>query len=253
MAPPYRPPSLRPSPSLAVLRPGSRAMDVSVSRNLSVTVTDHSADKLRERQQMLRVKIQRAESKALGISQVMVGLMVMSYSLPLLFTNFTQVVTFGVPWWSGIVFIAAGAVAIETEKHGDMRLVSGAVSSPAPSRCALPSHGRFLSNPQLRVCLLVTVAAAVASILALIFYFVDLLSNPEKMCEREGSHVVCDPEYYCQAFSRGLKSCLLLFTVTQAAVSATLSFLLYRERRSFTAYMSLTENVPAGGAPLDCN
>ncbi|XP_018593751.1 transmembrane protein 176 [Scleropages formosus] len=202
-------------------------MDVSVSRNLSVTVTDHSADKLRERQQMLRVKIQRAESKALGISQVMVGLMVMSYSLPLLFTNFTQVVTFGVPWWSGIVFIAAGAVAIETEKHGDMRL--------------------------LRVCLLVTVAAAVASILALIFYFVDLLSNPEKMCEREGSHVVCDPEYYCQAFSRGLKSCLLLFTVTQAAVSATLSFLLYRERRSFTAYMSLTENVPAGGAPLDCN
>ncbi|KAL4640611.1 membrane-spanning 4-domains subfamily A member 12-like [Arapaima gigas] len=206
------------------------AMDLSVSRNLSVTVTDHSTDKLREKQQMLRERIQRVESKALGVSQVMVGLMIMSYSLPLLFTNFTQVVTFGVPWWSGTMFIAAGAVAIETEKRGSMNF--------------------------LRVCLLVTLVATVTSVLALIFYSVDLHVNNEKSCELQEELVVCGPEHYCQAFSRGLKSCLLLFTVTQMVISLTLVVLLYKERRSFTEYMSLTENMPSmagGSSPLDLN
>lgn len=33
----------------------------------------------------------------------MLGLMVMSYSIPLHFTEVTEVVSMGVPWWSGLV------------------------------------------------------------------------------------------------------------------------------------------------------
>lgn len=37
------------------------------------------------------------------VSQVMMGIMVMSYSIPLHVTEFTEVVTLGVPWWSGLM------------------------------------------------------------------------------------------------------------------------------------------------------
>ena len=37
------------------------------------------------------------------VSQVMLGLMVMSYSIPLHFTELTDVVALGVPWWSGLM------------------------------------------------------------------------------------------------------------------------------------------------------
>lgn len=37
------------------------------------------------------------------VSQMMLGLMVMSYSIPLHFIEFTEVVTLGVPWWSGLI------------------------------------------------------------------------------------------------------------------------------------------------------
>lgn len=36
------------------------------------------------------------------VTQVMLGLMVMSYSIPLHFTEVTEVVSLGVPWWSGL-------------------------------------------------------------------------------------------------------------------------------------------------------
>lgn len=32
----------------------------------------------------------------------MLGVMVMSYSIPLHFTEITEVVSLGVPWWSGL-------------------------------------------------------------------------------------------------------------------------------------------------------
>lgn len=37
------------------------------------------------------------------VSQMMLGLMVISYSIPLHFTEFTEVVSLGVPWWSGLI------------------------------------------------------------------------------------------------------------------------------------------------------
>uniref|UniRef100_A0A0E9R714 Uncharacterized protein n=1 Tax=Anguilla anguilla TaxID=7936 RepID=A0A0E9R714_ANGAN len=80
-------------------------MAVSISRDLSVMVEDTSVRKLTDRQEALKESIQKGEPKVLGVSQVMVGVVVISYSLPLLASDFTEVVNFGVPWWSGTVFI----------------------------------------------------------------------------------------------------------------------------------------------------
>ncbi|KAG9342373.1 hypothetical protein JZ751_016368 [Albula glossodonta] len=120
-------------------------MAVSVARDLSVTVSDHTMDKLAERQQALREGIQKGEPKVLGVSQLMVGVTVISYSLPLLSTDFTEVMAFGVPWWSGIMFIVTGAVAIAMEKHANMKFLC--------------------------VCLSTTAASLLVSLIALIFYF----------------------------------------------------------------------------------
>ncbi|XP_045572182.1 transmembrane protein 176 isoform X1 [Salmo salar] len=183
-------------------------MAVSVSRDLSVSVTtDINSDKLTYRQRALRESIQKGEPKALGVSQVMIGLMVMSYSIPLLSTEFTEVVTFGVPWWSGL---------------------------------------------SLGVCMVVTLVAILVSLLALIFYFIDLHNNPETPCNHPlaaathyGEEYECDHQHYATVFSYGVKSSLLLFTIIQIIVSSTLSYILYKKRRGFGPYSSINQDVPS--------
>ncbi|XP_038837186.1 membrane-spanning 4-domains subfamily A member 12-like isoform X2 [Salvelinus namaycush] len=183
-------------------------MAVSVSRDLSVSVTtDINADKLTDRRQALRESIQKGEPKALGVSQVMIGVMVMSYSIPLLSTEFTEVVTFGVPWWSGL---------------------------------------------SLGVCMVVTLVAILVSLLAIIFYFIDLHNNPETPCNHSltpATHYIqlyeCDHQHYATVFSYGIKSSLLLFTIIQITISSTLSYIMYMERRHYGPYSSLNQGVPS--------
>uniref|UniRef100_A0A674CRB9 Transmembrane protein 176 n=1 Tax=Salmo trutta TaxID=8032 RepID=A0A674CRB9_SALTR len=214
-------------------------MAVSVSRDLSVIVTtDINADKLTDRRQALRESIQKGEPKSLGVSQVMIGVIVMSYSLPLLSTEFTEVVTFGVPWWSGLSFIAAGVVAIVMEKHSSMKLLSIALQ---PVKLIL-----------LGVCMVVTLVAVLVSLLALIFYFIDLHNNPETTCNHSltpETHDIqvyeCDHQHYATMFSYGVKSSLLLFTIIQITISSTLSYILYMERRRYGQYSSLNQGVPS--------
>ncbi|XP_029529505.1 transmembrane protein 176 [Oncorhynchus nerka] len=202
-------------------------MAVSVSRDLSVSVTtDINSDKLTDKQQALRESIQKGEPKALGVSQIMIGLMVMSYSIPLLSTEFTEVVTFGVPWWSGLSFIAAGVVAIVMEKHSSMK--------------------------SLGVCMVVTLVAILVSLLALIIYFIDLHNNPEAPCNHplvpamhDRQEYECNHQHYATVFSYGVKSSLLLFTIIQITISSTLSYILYKKRRSFGPYSSLNQDVPS--------
>ncbi|XP_029281770.1 transmembrane protein 176 isoform X2 [Cottoperca gobio] len=132
-------------------------MAVSVSRDLTVQVLeDVNTVKLTDRQQALRAAVQRGEPKCLGVSQVMLGLMVMSYSIPLHFTEVTEVVRLGVPWWSGLTFITAGVVAIILDKHCTIKI--------------------------LRVCLMATAVSTVLSVVALIIYSVDMGKNPEVPC-----------------------------------------------------------------------
>ncbi|XP_030580425.1 transmembrane protein 176 isoform X1 [Archocentrus centrarchus] len=193
-------------------------MAVSVSRDLSVQVLeDLNVVKLTDIQQVLRAAIQKGEPKCLGVSQVMLGLLGMSYSIPLHCIEFTEVVALGVPWWSGLMFITAGAVAIFLDKHCTMKI--------------------------LQVCLMVSMASVVLSVVAVIIYSVDMDRNPEEPC-LQTSHDICGDKHYASRLSRGVKSTLLLFTLAQAVIAAILSFLLFRQRRSFVPYTSLTHPVP---------
>ncbi|CAJ1053260.1 transmembrane protein 176 [Xyrichtys novacula] len=194
-------------------------MAVAVSRDMTVRVLeDVNAMKLSDRQQALRAAIQKGEPKSLGVSQVMLGLMVMSYSIPLLFTEVTEVVLLGVPWWSGLTFITAGVTAIILDKHSNMKI--------------------------LRVCLLVSLASALLSLVAVIIYSVDIDRNQEGSCVKI-LYRDCSEKYYAMKLSRGVKSSLLLFTLAQMVISSIVCFLLFRQRRSFGQYASLSQAAPS--------
>ncbi|CAG5945492.1 unnamed protein product [Menidia menidia] len=109
-------------------------MAVSVSRDLTVQVhEDANVVKLTDRRQELRAAIQRGEPKSLGVSQVMLGLMVMSYSIPLHFTELTEVVSTG--------FITAGVFAVILDKHCTMKLTVRKPDSVPPNPVG-PDHGK---------------------------------------------------------------------------------------------------------------
>ncbi|XP_073332790.1 transmembrane protein 176 [Pagrus major] len=199
-------------------------MAVAVSRDLTVQVLeDVNAAKLTDRQQALRTAIQRGEPKCLGVSQVMLGLMVMSYSIPLHFTEVTEVVWLGVPWWSGLTFITAGVVAIILDKNCNMTI--------------------------LRVCLIVSVVSTVLSVIAVIIYSVDMDKNPEAPCIKT-VYDQCNEDHYASRVSRGVKSSLLLFTLAQTVISAVVCFLLFKQRRSFGQYSSLNPDASSGPTTL---
>lgn len=194
-------------------------MAVSVSRDLTVRVLeDPNTLKLAERQQALKIAIQKGEPKCLGVSQVMLGLMVMSYSIPLLFTEFTEVVALGVPWWSGLMFITAGAITIFLDKHCTLKI--------------------------LQLCLMISMVSVMLSVMAVIIYSVDMNKNPEEPCTKTTEYKSCDRKHYETRLSRGVKSSLLVFTLAQTVIAAILCVLLFRQRRSFVSYTPLGEAPP---------
>ncbi|KAK3554067.1 hypothetical protein QTP70_019177 [Hemibagrus guttatus] len=186
-------------------------MALTVSSDLSVNVTtDQNVHKLTDKKEVLKRSIQKGEPKSMGISQVMLGFLIISYSVPLLSDELTEVVTFGVPWWSGISSVVAGAVALIMEKHSSISLVFA--------------------------CMVFTVLAAVFSIIAVIIYMVDIMKHPQTTCEKNTQHT-CDEEYYITRFSVEVKSILMSLSMVQTAISSVFGFILYRERQNFNNYV----------------
>ncbi|KAL6487882.1 hypothetical protein MHYP_G00045080 [Metynnis hypsauchen] len=185
-------------------------MAVTVSSDLSISVgEDHVVKKLTDKQDILKQSLQKGEPKAMGVSQVMLGFLVITYSIPLLSGEFTEVVRFGVPWWSGISFVIAGAFALVTEKRNSIKLVL--------------------------TCLAVTVLAAFISVIALIFYIVDIFKNSETACDSKVDHF-CDDLHYATTFNKEIKSILTCLNVVQTIISSAFSFILYNERQRFIEY-----------------
>ncbi|XP_008315995.1 transmembrane protein 176 isoform X2 [Cynoglossus semilaevis] len=197
-------------------------MAVAVSRDLTVQVVeDVNAAKLTDRQQALRASIQKGEPKCLGVSQVMMGIMVMSYSIPLHVTEFTEVVTLGVPWWSGLMFVTAGVLTIILDKYCSVKI--------------------------LQLCLTVSLLSIVTSLMAVSIYAVDVTRNPVIPCVithryNGDTHDTssCEDQHFTMKLSNGIKSTLLLFSLVQSVISAIVCFLLYRNRQNFQMYSSLT-------------
>ncbi|MCI4376137.1 hypothetical protein PGIGA_G00184960 [Pangasianodon gigas] len=185
-------------------------MALTVSSDLSVSVTtDQNVNKLTDKQELLRKSIQKGEPKSIGISQVVLGFLIISYSVPLLSAKFTEVVTFGVPWWSGVSFVIAGAVALVMEKHNSISSVF--------------------------TCMAVTLLAAVISVIAVIFYIVDIMKHPQTICKINSGHT-CDFEYYSTRLSVDVKSILLSLSMVQTAISSAFAFVLYKEKQNFNNY-----------------
>ncbi|XP_012692529.1 transmembrane protein 176 isoform X2 [Clupea harengus] len=185
-------------------------MAVSVSSDLSVTVgEDVVADKLPDKQTLMK-NFQKVQSKALGVSQLMLGLLVMINSIPLLCTDFTEVVTFGVPLWSGLVFVIAGSLATMMEKY---------------------TNKNYLYS-----CIAMSVAAMLASTTALIIYFIDITRHQAAECARTDIHTTCVNEHYTVLFSIGVKTSLALYTLIHAIISAILTHSLNKARKNLGVY-----------------
>ncbi|XP_033829018.1 transmembrane protein 176 [Periophthalmus magnuspinnatus] len=192
-------------------------MAVAVNRDLTVQVlADANVVKLMDSKQALRAAVQKGEPKCLGVSQLMLGLLVMGYSIPLHLTEHTEVVWMGVPWWSGLSFVIAGVVSILLDKYCNMN--------------------------HLYACLVTSVITTVIAIMAIIVYSVDIERNPATPCIKQ-MYDNCDDKHYATKLSKGVKSALLLFTLAQTTISGVLSFLLFRQRRSFQIYNPLNQDA----------
>ncbi|XP_076831659.1 transmembrane protein 176 [Brachyhypopomus gauderio] len=185
-------------------------MAVTVSSDLSVRVSaDQNVEKLTDKQEALKESLQKGESKAIGVSQVMLGFLVISYSMPLLAAEFTEVLMFGVPWWSGFIFVVAGAVTLVMEKRNNIEMV-------------LP-------------CLVITALATIISLAALIIHCIDVMNHPETICNPDLNQI-CDDKHYATAFSFGLKSILIFLYTVATSTSSAFSFILYKEMKKFHNY-----------------
>ncbi|RVE75828.1 hypothetical protein OJAV_G00002740 [Oryzias javanicus] len=199
-------------------------MAVAVSRDLTVQMLkDVNTCKLTDRQQALRAAIQKGEPKCIGVSQIILGLMVMLYSIPLHLTQQTKVVTFAVPWWCGLTFFTAGVVAIILDKHITTRI--------------------------LQVCLVLSAVSTMMAVTAVIIYSVDIGQNPAVPCDEEANNRTmfereCEEKYFAMVLSTGIKSSLVIFTLTQGTLSSIIGILLFRQKQNFIAYSSLSAAAP---------
>uniref|UniRef100_A0A3B3ZMR9 Uncharacterized protein n=1 Tax=Periophthalmus magnuspinnatus TaxID=409849 RepID=A0A3B3ZMR9_9GOBI len=182
-------------------------MAVAVNRDLTVQVlADANVVKLMDSKQALRAAVQKGEPKCLGVSVNYFGLFVFEVSQLMLGL---LVVWMGVPWWSGLSFVIAGVVSILLDKYCNMN--------------------------HLYACLVTSVITTVIAIMAIIVYSVDIERNPATPCIKQ-MYDNCDDKHYATKLSKGVKSALLLFTLAQTTISGVLSFLLFRQRRSFQIY-----------------
>ncbi|XP_038671086.1 membrane-spanning 4-domains subfamily A member 8-like [Scyliorhinus canicula] len=137
-------------------------------------------------QEMLKGKF-----KALGITQIVTGIIAIIIAIVgisiLKVPNYMMIsLEFGTPWWTGVLFIVAGALAIAVEKE--------------PTQCMI------------RGCLSMNIISAIACLPAVIIYSINLNVN-------------CQYSYYCSR-PDGLIACLailLLLTLLNAAISIAVS------------------------------
>lgn len=190
-------------------------MTLTVSTDLSVNTSPTQVEeKLQDKQIALRDSIEKGEPKIFGVAQIVIGLLIISYSIPLLSAERTMLLNFGVPWWSGLMFVISGTAAIALEKYANLKAVS--------------------------VCLAVSSVTIIISVIALILYYADIALNPATRCHKE-PHQMCDHRNHATHFSKGLKTAISMVIMVQTAMSSAFTVILYNQRRNFTGYATVTE------------
>ncbi|XP_018967968.1 transmembrane protein 176 isoform X1 [Cyprinus carpio] len=190
-------------------------MTLTVSPDLSVNTSPTQVEeKLQNKQKALRDSIEKGEPKIFGVAQIGIGLLIISYSIPLLSIERTMILNFGVPWWSGFMFVVSGAAAIALEKYANLKAVS--------------------------VCLAVSALTIIISVIALVLYYADIALNPATVCY-EGPSKMCYHQYYATHFSTGLKTTISMVSMVQTGMSSAFTVILYSQRRNFTGYATVSE------------
>lgn len=133
-------------------------MSVTVSTDLSVTIAQGRVEqKIEDKRLVLQESVRKGEPKIFGVTQIALGLLIISYSLPLLFAKTTLIMNIGVPWWSGLMFVFSGATAIAVEKQTRSKTIT--------------------------VCLSASIMAIIVSLVALALYYIDIGQDvPSKFC-----------------------------------------------------------------------
>uniref|UniRef100_A0A8C2ACN8 Transmembrane protein 176 n=1 Tax=Cyprinus carpio TaxID=7962 RepID=A0A8C2ACN8_CYPCA len=161
-------------------------MTLTVSTDLTVnTGRTQVEEKIQDKQKALRDSIEKGEPKIFGVAQIIIGLLIISYSIPLLSTKTTMIINFGVPWWSGLMFVISGAAGIVLEKYATLKV---------------------------SVCLAVSAVAIIISVIALIMYYADIAFNVATKCHM-GSRMKCDYQNYVTHFSTGLKTTISMVSM----------------------------------------
>ncbi|XP_051983272.1 transmembrane protein 176 [Xyrauchen texanus] len=190
-------------------------MSLTVSTDLSVTTAPARVEiKLEDKQKALRQSFEKGDPKVFGVSQVVLGLLIISYSLPLLSAETTMIINFGVPWWSGLMFVISGAVAIVLEKKP--------------------------STKTLCFCLAVSFVAIIISVIALVVYYIDIADQMTITCDDE-TNQLCMRQYYARHFCKGVKIIISMIILVQTGMSCAFTFLLYDHRKNFTDYLAVNE------------
>uniref|UniRef100_A0A8C1R2M3 Membrane-spanning 4-domains subfamily A member 12-like n=1 Tax=Cyprinus carpio TaxID=7962 RepID=A0A8C1R2M3_CYPCA len=186
-------------------------MTLTVSPDLSVNTSPTQVEeKLQNKQKALRDSIEKGEPKIFGVAQIGIGLLIISYSIPLLSIERTMILNFGVPWWSGFMFVVSGAAAIALEKYANLKV---------------------------SVCLAVSALTIIISVIALVLYYADIALNPATICY-EGPSKMCYHQYYSCYIKQftGLKTTISMVSMVQTGMSSAFTVILYSQRRNFTGY-----------------
>ncbi|KAF7213370.1 transcript variant X1 [Nothobranchius furzeri] len=256
-------------------------MAVEISKDLVVQVLeDVNVIKLTTRQQVLCAAIRRGETKCLGVTQVMLGLMVMSYSIPLHITEATDVVTFGVPWWTGLtywtikrkrrsqwlfpkqpqecVLLGRGPHSPLEPLHPQGRTKEGPAvlllvviwTCILESCLQVPCNTKFIAAGVIIAilethCTMKTMQfcfmmSVLSVVLSLVAMIIYSVDLNNDMSCGMERNTSCGTNKYTR-LSRCLKASLLIFTLAQTVVSAVVCFLLVRLRHYFQQYSSISQ------------
>ncbi|XP_043939946.1 membrane-spanning 4-domains subfamily A member 12-like [Protopterus annectens] len=69
----------------------------------------------------------KGEPRALGTTQILIGIMNILFGIVLAFTETSIAVFSGVPFWGGLLYIISGSLSIAAEKHDSVCLVKGSL------------------------------------------------------------------------------------------------------------------------------
>lgn len=81
----------------------------------------------------------KGEPRALGTTQIMIGIINILFGMVLAFTYSSIAVFSGVPFWGGLLYIISGSLSVAAEKHDSVCLVKGSLAMNIVSAIAASS------------------------------------------------------------------------------------------------------------------